>query len=122
MAIAIVFAALFLLPMATTPNTAEAQLLTGEVPYGGHQIFWTLCPCSGNSLHYIFDYRTLRILPLVYQPGFSRLYLYYNLFGRYFLGSYQPFAGGCFMYAGVACFPLYSEGLMGNRPGTGTSL
>ena len=114
--------AVMALPVAKTPRQAEAQLITGEIPYGGHQIFWFPCTCSGNTLHVIFDYRTLRPLSLVYQPGLSVLYLYYNVFGTYLLGSYQPFTGGCFMYVGISCVPYPSEGLMGNRPGTGTSL
>ncbi|MEK9166630.1 MAG: hypothetical protein AAB846_02760 [Patescibacteria group bacterium] len=114
--------AVFLLPVAKMPSPAHAQLSTAvEIPYGGHELFWITCLCSKNSLHFIFDYRTLQVLPLVYQPGSSVLYLYYNLFGRYFLGSHQP-SGECLVLVVKICVPIPSEGTMGSRPGTGTSL
>lgn len=114
-------AAISLLPVSQLTPRAEAQL-TGEVSYGGNQLFWIPCTCSENTLHFIFDYKTLQPLALVYQPGASMIYLLYNIFGTYLLGTYQPGAGECLMYAGYTCFSLPSDGMMGNRPGTGTSL
>ena len=117
----LILAAFSLAPAVNMTPRAHAQLLTGEIPYGGHQLFWFPCTCSASTLHIIFDYRTLRPLSLVYQPGFSILYLYYNVFGTYLLGSYQP-SGECRIYVGYSCVSYPAEGIMGNRPGTGTSL
>lgn len=94
----------------------------GETPYGGLNIFTLTCTCSGNTLLFLMDYRTSRLLRLLYQPGASRLYSYFNVYGRYLLGSYQPSQNQCRIQAGNTCVTISADGQLGTRPGSGTSL
>ena len=88
--------------------------------FGGMQTAVINCTCSGNQLVYVQDYFSNRMLALVYQPGASRLFSNYNIFGRYLLGSYA-FGGQCLM-AGDPCTTLHSDGQIDAAPGVGTSL
>ncbi len=122
---ALVLAVLSFVPFTPFPahNTALAQLPFGpEIPFGGANSFAIFCTCSANFLLPIFDYATIRPLLLVYQPGVSRLYLYYNIYGRFLLGSYAPVGSQCLMYVGTGCVRISSNGMLGFLPGTGTSL
>lgn len=102
-------------------NYAHAQFSGTEISFGGLNTVFIPCTCSGGFLLYIFDYKTNTVLPLVYQAGVSFLYEYYNIFGRYLLGSYIPGAGQCLIYAGTSCTTVPSVGMLGFQPGTGTS-
>lgn len=120
--------AVFSLPIPKPPS-AGAQGFDigigygGEAPYGGPHAYLTECTCTPPSeWHFVYDYASLTPLFLVYTPGISKLYEYYDLFGSYFLGSYRPGAGVCKIYVGEDCIDLYTDGLMGSTPGTGTSL
>ena len=100
---------------------ALAQTASSETPYGGMRSYTLTCTCSGNSLLYIMDYRTNNILSLIYQPGASILYSYYNTYGTYLLGSYSAAGSSCQIYVGEDCTEISNEGQMGSQPGTGTS-
>ena len=113
----------FVIPMPHN-RPAFTQSLGGvqsEIPYGGMRIFTLICTCSANTLLYIMDYATNQLLALIYQPGVSMLYSYYDIYGTYFLGSYRG-GGQCRIYAGKGCVTIPSRGTLGNMPGTGTSL
>lgn len=112
----------FLLPVPH-PRTANALGFSAEIPYGGSNTFLAECTCSvPNTWQFIYDYKTLRPLFLIYQPGASVLFEYFDIFGTFFLGSYQPGGGTCKMYVGEDCIDVYKDGLMGSQPGTGTSI
>jgi len=112
-------AMMFLLPHNQFRTLAQ---MTGETPYGGMRSFTLTCTCTGNSLLYIMDYRTNMLLMLLYQPGASKLYSYYDIYGRYLLGTYSSAAGNsCQIYVGEDCVEIFNNGQMGNMPGTGTS-
>jgi|GEM_PF-2046993 len=105
------------------PGVIPARAQTaGEISYGGMRVFTEVCTCSGNLLEFILDYKTNSLLTLVYQPGGSRLFQNNNPYGAYLLGSYMPGAGVCSLYVGTSCIQQQSTGMMGNIPGTGTSL
>jgi len=108
------------LPLSPTKR-AFSTGVGGELPFGGVQGFTLICTCSANTLHYIFDYRVKSVLPLVYQPGVSKLYAKWNIWGRYFLGSYRPGVRSCLIFVGEGCITIQSAGMMGSFPGTGTS-
>lgn len=97
------------------------QGTAGEIPFGGHEIVDLVCGCTGNVTVWVQDYATDRILGLVYQPGVSILYEFHNIFARYLLGSYIPGGGACEIYVGVACVDIHTDGMLGQKPGTGTS-
>ncbi|GEM_PF-1773109 len=113
---------LFLLSMPTKSHAL--------VPYGGARINTFPCTCNPSSwIVTLFNYHTKTPLMLVYTPGVSRLYSYFNIFtSRFLLGSYTPGpAPQCLMIAGPICLPAQAIGfpIMGTMdfsPGTGTSL
>ena len=91
------------------------------IPDGGNVILVIDCPCSGNLEVWIIDYASKRLLRLMYQPGISKLFLNYHIYGPYLLGTYFP-GGVCLDYKRVGCFvPFPPDGTMSNAPGTGTS-
>lgn len=106
----------------TRAAVAEPGGTTGEIPFGGARIFNIVCTCSANTLIYLFDFATLQVLALVYQPGASIIYQYFNvIYSVYLLGSYIPGAGQCKIYVGKSCAHIQADGMLGNKPGTGTS-
>ena len=114
---------LALIPFRAMPP-AHAQLTNGgEIPEGGEHIFTLICTCSANSEIYIHDDLTEVVLILVYEPGVSMLYQYFDPFGAlYLLGTYRAGAGVCLItVTGEDCEYLPSIGMMGFLPGTGTS-
>jgi len=124
-----------LLLISLTPdlpgNRALAQVGEGDVgipvaaeetPYGGLNTVPIYCGCSSNFLVTLWDYRTDALLKLLYQPGQSVLYEYYNIFGTYLLGTYKQ-GGTCEFYIPpYECIDIEADGTMGSQPGTGTSL
>ncbi len=70
--------------------------------FGGPIVGVYTCTCSGNQLVSIQDVRGMN-KQLIFQPGVSRLYQYYNLrAGVNSLGTYVG-GGQCLMYAVVGC-------------------
>lgn len=116
---AVIAGAMVLLP----PHDYSRALAqsSSETPYGGMRSYTLTCTCSGNSLLYIMDYRTNTILSLIYQPGASILYSYYNTYGTYLLGTYSAAGSTCQIYVGEDCTEISNEGQLGSQPGTGTS-
>lgn len=104
-----------------------------EIPYGGLHVFTVDCDCSANLLLFFFDYATKMPLDLVYEPGISILYSYYNPYGTYLLGRYIPsfglaslynptsLIGQCWVPSGSGCAEVFSNGMLGFLPGSGTS-
>lgn len=94
--------------------------LTGAY-FGGKVISSVPCPCSDNTLVIIQDLVTKSPLPLIYQPGISKLYSQYNLFtpGNNVVGSYTPGLGICL--AGGICALVPTAGTINSLPGVGTS-
>lgn len=106
---------------AVSPRAVSAQSASSELPFGGQHLFVTQCTCAADSLHYILDYTTNKVLALLYEPS-SRLYSNYNVYGGiYQLGSYMPTGQQCMMTVGTGCVGIYADGMYGNQPGTGTS-
>lgn len=106
---------------AVSPRAVSAQSISAELPFGGQHLFVTQCTCAADSLHYILDYTTNKVLALLYEPS-SRLYSNYNVYeGIYQLGSYMPSGQQCMMTIGTGCVGIYADGMYGNQPGTGTS-
>ncbi len=92
-----------------------------ETPFGGLHGAFIQCTCGPDSLHYIFDYRTEKVIDLLFEP-YSRLYSAYDVdAGQYQLGTYQPSGQQCMIYAGTSCTGIYADGTYGVMPGTGTS-
>ncbi len=102
---------------------------TGDLYEGGLRLANIQCTCSAASLIMVYDYTQKRTLTLVYQPGASTLYQYYNLYSSTnILGSYNPYAayGICQFEEGEECAAAEEtgftiDGLMDSLPGTGTS-
>ncbi len=92
-----------------------------ETPFGGEHGAFIQCTCGPDSLHYLFDFRTDRVLSLLFEP-YSRLYSNYNVYTAvYELGTYEPSGQQCMIYAGTSCTGIYADGTYGVLPGTGTS-
>lgn len=93
-----------------------------NTPFGGRITQTIICTCSANTLVYVQDV-TKGVLPLIYQPGVTKLYSNYNVFttGANLLGTYTPGAGICLIYSGDSCNTLNSTGMMNFTPGVGTS-
>lgn len=72
------------------------------LPFGGVSTAMVTCTCSGNLLIYVQDVRG-PVLPLIYQPGATMLYMQYQpRSGVNMLGQYVP-GGVCTIYVGTAC-------------------
>ena len=106
-------------------TTGDLALSPGSLPFGGRIVYATPCTCSfGVWLIIVFDYRTMSPLNLVYIPGVSMLYAYYNIFtpGPSILGTYTPSSGQCWFYVGLGCSPYPTIGNLNFLPGTGVSV
>lgn len=105
------------------PQQVEAQV---GITFGGLRTFTLPCTCSGNALLYIYDFKTKIPLILLYQPGLSKLFQWYNIFGTYMLGTYTAPISQCFITTSTGCafvpsFGMLGGPLTGSGPGTGTS-
>ena len=100
-----------------------AATTAANTPFGGTVLSTVVCTCTANTLVYVQDLRTSSMLSLIYQPGATTLYEYYNVFssGASILGTYTPGAGQCQIYSGNSCTSLSSTGMMNSTPGVGTS-
>lgn len=77
---------------------------TGSIfNFGGMVIRYTQCTCGPSSMLDIMDVRG-QMTQLVYTPGISRIYMYYNIYGtgQNVLGTYTP-GGVCLVYVGTGC-------------------
>jgi len=95
----------------------------GETEYGGMHYVSIYCDCSENFWNIVNDYASDETLMLIYEFGSSVLYLYYNLYGTYYLGTYDADANDdceIEIYYDI-CVTLPDDGTMGMFPGTGTS-
>lgn len=100
---------IFVLCVMSFPFNANGQatdlstiILT---PFGGRITKIVTCNCSGNFLVNIFDFRTFFTIPLIYQPGYSRLNSNYSIFYTLTLGQYLP-GGQCLVtVSGSDCEP-----------------
>src|SRR3989344_5373851 len=94
----------------------------GETSYGGQRFVTIVCSCASDDWLIFQDYKTNRILNLLYRRGLSMLYEYYNVFSStYLLGTYREDHPQCQMNAGESCVNISMDGTLGNQPGTGTS-
>ncbi len=95
-----------------------------ELPFGGLHIFALQCTCDakGSSLHYIFDYRTMKMVSLLYVPQKSILYSNYNPFAKFQMGTYLPGQAACLIVTGPKCTKVMGAGTYGQKPGTGTTI
>ena len=109
----------FLMNVFVSPMIASAQ--GAEMPFGGMHLFSTQCTCASDSLEYILDYRTNKVLSLLYEPGRSRLYSNNNVKAMYQLGTYQITGQQCMIQSGNSCTSINADGTYGTLPGTGTS-
>ena len=127
-------AILSLIPFTAVPlpKSAHGQAVGGgvggvggggsETPFGGQRFFTIFCTCAQDDLDIIEDYRTNTILLLLYEPGQSQLYEYYDiLFATYLLGTYQETKQQCRIRIYKTCINIPADGVFGNKPGTGTS-
>ncbi len=66
------------------------------------------CACSGN---YLLTIGPPRPATLVFQPGVSTPYLFYQIYkvGAWALGNYSS-GGSCYVYAGITCVYLPNSG------------
>ena len=90
-----------------------------ELPFGGIVSFPINCTCAPGNIWVWFTPLYLggpAVIagPMVYSVYATRLYANFRIGvpSTYHLGSYIPGVQTCWMYAVVACFPLYSVGLM----------
>jgi hypothetical protein len=76
----------------------------GSGNFGGRITNVTYCTCSISLLLDINDVRGWTT-SLLFSPGFSHLYAYYNIFaaGPEVLGTYIQSGGQCQVYDGVSC-------------------
>ena len=104
------------------PNKADA---TGGISYGGLKTLTLPCTCSGNAVIYLLDFKTKLPLVLLYQPGVSWLYQWYNIFGTYMLGTYTVPVSQCWIQTGTTCTLIPTIIMLGGKiiggPGTGTT-
>ena len=109
----------FLMSALASPMIAFAQ--GAEMPFGGEHLFSIQCTCASDSLEYIMDYGTNKVLALLYTPGRSRLYSNNNIKATYQLGTYQTSGQQCMIQSGNSCTSMSTDGSYGSQPGTGTS-
>ncbi len=118
---------LLIFPLVSFGQVSELTsfLSPAETPFGGVRISTVPCSCTTPNLYIlVFDYYTLKVKKLVYVPGVSVLFSHFNLASSvYLLGTYEPRtkAGLCEMYNGTNCDVVPYDGMLGFRPGTGTS-
>ncbi|MDP3763915.1 MAG: hypothetical protein Q8Q92_04760 [bacterium] len=113
--VSVIFVGAFL-----SASPAQAQGLS----FGGLASFPIPCTCSFTMAVWftpLYLGGPIAITgPLVYSPYSTILYAYYMIGvpGVWHLGSYIPGVQACWMYAGVACVPFPTIGLM-TKVGTG---
>lgn len=78
-------------PLRLDAQISEAGQLVA-VPFGGPVLAAIVCSCSANALVTFYDFRTFIPTQIIYQPGFSRVNNWFNLFtpGVMILGQYIP--------------------------------
>lgn len=99
----------------------EAYAATG-LPFGGPILYAFPCTCSTTWLTLVGPTSNLLTSAKIldYQPG-SQAFASYNLpFAPYVLGNYVLSAPTCYMYVGVSCSPVYTDGLI--TPLVGSSI
>lgn len=130
---------MFFLIIVVTAFSVKVRTSTALVGFGGKVLFITVCTCTDGALAITVGAPTPGTY--VYTP-LTAMYSYYNFFnpgtwittgfynvftpfipGPWVLGSYVPttlpIASACWIYAGEACFPLPTDGIITNM---GTSL
>ncbi len=86
----------------SSSNTSSAQSASGLLPFGGISMYMVTCTCSANLLLYVQDPRGTT-LPLIYQPGATKLWSMGNITTNVnLLGQYTP-GGVCLIYVGTGC-------------------
>ncbi|HYC34526.1 MAG TPA: hypothetical protein VEC13_02230 [Candidatus Paceibacterota bacterium] len=113
----------FLFTLLAPSSFVFAQL--SEKAIGGEITDVRPCECTATWLLTIDDYATGEELKLVYQPGFSKIYLYYNyMTATYLVGSYNSSRKNMCraLNKNGNCKAVPTDGTLGNQPGTGFSL
>lgn len=84
---------------------------SATTPFGGQIYYVTYCTCSGTVLLVVGPPSPAVV---VYEPEFSQLYAYYNIWeeGVQVLGNYVEGGGYCAIYAGVTCTTLPNMGVI----------
>ena len=104
--------------------SSPIQAAFDGLPFGGLASFPLPCTCSATLAIWfapLYLGGPIAITgPLVYSPYSTIPYAYYMIGvpGVWHLGSYLPGVQACWMYAGVACVPFPTIGLM-TKVGTG---
>ncbi len=102
---------------STESQNGEGQSSNSLTPFGGMITYMFVCTCSANLAIYFNDYTQQQSrtngMPLIYQPGVTTLYPFYNVFsmGSYILGLFQS-GGSCTYYVGTSCSSLSVAGQM----------
>ncbi len=118
---------LVIFPLVSLAQVSEVTSLVSpaETPFGGVRLSTVPCSCTPPNLYIlVYDYATLKVKKFVYVPGVSVLFSHFNLASSvYLLGTYEPRtkAGLCEMYDGTSCEVVPYDGMLGFRPGVGTS-
>lgn len=99
---------------------AQESAIRANMPFGGVLVMSKIC-CNGIKLT-IYDYLLKSPITLMYQPGYSMLYSYFNIMtpGVYLLGTYTPF-GFCLTIKSECEYPDITIGTIDFMPGAGTS-
>ena len=93
--------------LATLILILSPVIASAQIPFGGQIVskpFW--CTCNGALYFWVLDLVTKVPTPMVFQFGFSRLNMQYNIFtpGVELVGTYSP-GGLCFYWTGKSCQP-----------------
>ena len=112
----------FVAHAAEISQSTDRQILaqSDEMPFGGMYVMTIQCTCGDESLNYIMDYASMGVKALLYVPGESILWMNFNTYGTYQMGSYS-FGGDCEIESGPDCTSINADGTYGMDPGTGTS-
>ena len=98
-----------------TGRTAGVGGSGGGTPFGGRSLAVRYCTCSGGVAVLINDLKIPYTGPkwLLFQPGVSRLYPFYQIYrvGVWTLGLWRP-GGICLYWAGKSCAYLPVQGTM----------
>ena len=98
----------FFLPIHTIVGAVKPAPI---LAFGGAIVGMVPCTCSGNILLYVLDARKV-MLPLVYQPGVTFLYKWYQpRAGVWGLGNFVP-GGVCLVNTKTGCVPKIAVGTM----------
>lgn len=117
------FITAFLIAVFSFNGLAFAQL--SEETIGGEITDVMICECTATWLLTIDDYASGDELKLVYQPGFSMIYMYYSFMtATYLVGSYNSSRKNMCraLNDNGNCKSVPNDGTLGNMPGTGFSL